>query len=259
MGTSSMRQEAVDRRHHLGALADRSADPFDRARPHVADREHAGRGRFERRRARPPLAGPTPVVTKPALSSGHADPAAIRSPDRRRRKERRCGSQRSVSRPSRWSRHRTRSRLPLAAPARATISVCVISSIFGVARDAIDQVARHAIGKARPSDHHAHLGRVAGQKHRALAGRVAAADQNDLFAGAQPRLDLRGPVPDSAALEPGYVGDRRMAIASAAGDDDRPSLNALAVRLEDEDAVRARAIERLDGTGIMTSAPNFCA
>ena len=69
----------------------------------------------------------------------------------------------------------------------------------------------------------------ADRKHRALTGRVAAADHNDLFAGAQPSLDLRRPVPDSAPLKPGYVGDRRMTIASAAGDDHGARLNALAV------------------------------
>src|SRR4029077_13489444 len=40
---------SVQRGHHLCALADRAADAFDRARAHVADREHAGHGGFQRR------------------------------------------------------------------------------------------------------------------------------------------------------------------------------------------------------------------
>ena len=42
----------------------------------------------------------------------------------------------------------------------------------------------------------------AGEVDRRLAGRVAAADQRHLGAGAEPRLHRRGPVPDAAALEP---------------------------------------------------------
>jgi hypothetical protein len=86
------------------------------------------------------------------------------------------------------------------------------------------------------------------EKHRALAGRIAAANQNDLFASAKPRLDLRRPVPDPAALEAGDVGDERMAISGAARDHDRPGLNAIAVlQFDDERPIRARAIERLHG------------
>ena len=175
----------------------------------------------------PPSLRGAPVITKPALSSATPQPCShsVAGSAPTNRKTLRIGA--SDSRPARRSRQRTFSRPPPAAPSRATISVSVISSMFEVARDAIDQVARHAFGEARSSDHHPHLRGVSGKKHRALAGRIAAADQNDLFAGAQARLDLRRPVPDPATLEAGDVGDRRMAISCAARDHDRPGPNAI--------------------------------
>ena len=91
---------------------------------------------------------------------------------------------------------------------------------------------------------------MGGKKHRALAGRIAAADQNDLFACAQARLDLRRPVPDPATLEARDVGDRRTPVSCAARDHDRPGLNAIAaVKFEDERAIFARAIQRPDPDG----------
>src|SRR4029077_13716050 len=75
-----------------------------------------------------------------------------------------------------------------------------------------------------------------------------AAYENDLFAGAESRFDRRGPVPNPAALEASDIGDNRMPVSCAAGDDNRASLNAFAaIRFEDERAVGARAAERLDG------------
>src|SRR5215467_5439222 len=41
-------EERVERRHHLGALANGSRDTLDRTRPHVADREDAVPARLER-------------------------------------------------------------------------------------------------------------------------------------------------------------------------------------------------------------------
>jgi hypothetical protein len=93
-----------------------------------------------------------------------------------------------------------------------------------------------------------HPSDVAGKKHCALTSRVAATDQNDLFAGAQARFDLRRPIPDAAPLEPRDIGNRRVAITRAAGDHNRARLNALAaLRLQRERAVDACAVERLDG------------
>ena len=64
----------MDRRDHLGALADRPADPLDRAGAHVADREHAGHGGFQRRQAGRRSRQRAPVTTKPALSTSTPQP-----------------------------------------------------------------------------------------------------------------------------------------------------------------------------------------
>ena len=76
------------------------------------------------------------------------------------------------------------------------------------------------LSQIRPADQQVHPARVAGEVDRGLAGGIAAADQRHLGAGAQPRLDRRGPVPDAAPLEALDVGDRRPAVARAAGDHD---------------------------------------
>src|SRR6185437_760166 len=41
-GLGGVAEKGMQRRHHLGALADRAADALDRTRAHVADREYAG-------------------------------------------------------------------------------------------------------------------------------------------------------------------------------------------------------------------------
>ena len=46
-------EETMQRRHHLSALADGAADPLDRTRTHVADREHAGHRGLQGRRQLP--------------------------------------------------------------------------------------------------------------------------------------------------------------------------------------------------------------
>ena len=115
-------------------------------------------------------------------------------------------------------------------------------------RDPVDQIARHALGEARAPHQHAHLRNVGGQKDGALPGGIAAADDNDLLAGAQARLDRRRPVPDAPAFEARDIGDRRAAIAGAAGHDDRSRLDAVAAfRFERQGAVGARAIEGIHG------------
>src|ERR1700691_806008 len=237
----------MDRGHYLGAFANRAADPFDRARPHVADREHARHGRFKRRRGRGPIARSNPGDHEARFIERHAawQPLSrgIGADEQKNVADRSFGlfTGATISPPH---------ALEIGAGRAAERNELSLSHELDVRGrgNAIDQVARHAFGEARPSDHHAHLGRVRGQKHRALTGRIAAANQSDLFARAQPGLDLRGPVPDSAPLKPGYVGDRRMAISSAAGDHDGPRLNALAVlRLQDEGSLVARAVEGLDG------------
>src|SRR5260370_785396 len=112
--------------------------------------------------------------------------------------------------------------------------------------DALDQVARHAGAKAAAADHHVNLAGVARQKHRGLAGGIAAAHQHDLLLRAQPRLDWRGPVPDAAALELLQVFDLGPPVTRAARDHDAARAQSVAaLERERKDAAGARAIQRL--------------
>ena len=198
------RQRGVDRRDHRRALADRAADALDRARAHVADGEDPGQARLERR-----LAGGGARHRR----AGQHEAGAVerracrgrpsRSRGRRRRRGRGCGSAVRSRLSPRRGRSRSRSRDACSgSPPSAVTSVSVSSSMFGVALDALDQVARHALAEIRPADQQVHPGGVDREVDRRLAGRVAAADQRHLGARAEPRLHRRGPVPDAAPLEP---------------------------------------------------------
>ena len=78
-----------------------------------------------------------------------------------------------------------------------------------------------------------------------LTRRIAAADQCDLFAGAQARLDRRRPVGNARALECRQIGDVGPAIPRAGRDDDRPRTQA-AIAGQFQCEPLARAIEPLD-------------
>src|SRR6185312_7973970 len=47
--------------------------------------------------------------------------------------------------------------------------------------DAVDQIARHACGESPTADEQMNLCGVIGQKYGGLAGRIATADQHDVF------------------------------------------------------------------------------
>ena len=88
---------------------------------------------------------------------------------------------------------------------------------------------------------------MAGQEHRGLSGGIAAADQNDVLIGAQPRLDRGRPIPDAAALEGIELFDLGPAVACAARHHDRLCPQRMtALGGERKGAGVARAIERFD-------------
>ena len=143
-----------------------------------------------------------PVTTKPPRSTSTPQPAsqpvAGSAPTNRNR--------------LRISTASAPRRREAAAPAHARqrgVVVAFEADHFGVEHqfdvrrrlDALDQIARHAGAEPAAAHHHVDLAGMAGQEHRGLPGGIAAADQHDLLAGAQLRLDRRGPVPDAAALE----------------------------------------------------------
>ena len=76
-----LRQEGVQRGHHLGAFADRGGDALDRARARVADREHAGQAGLQRPM---PLSGSTPVRQTRARPASRPIPPARPYSDRPR-------------------------------------------------------------------------------------------------------------------------------------------------------------------------------
>ena len=254
-------EKAVDRRHHLRALADRAADPLDRAGAHVADREHAGHGGFQR--------GDRPAAIRFALRAGQHEAAAI---------ERDAAAVEPAGRGIGADEQEQVADVEAmffgragcaSARARGGVLSAVEPDDLGLGHqldvrrrlDALDQIARHAGAEAAAADHHVHLARVAREKHRGLAGRIAAADQRDLLAGAQPRLDRRGPVPDAAAFEAVEIFDRRPAVARAAGDHDRLRAQRLAASVRRarrrRRAASSRATWHRPGSGSRrrTSAP----
>src|SRR5438105_12943874 len=114
-------------------------------------------------------------------------------------------------------------------------------------RNAIDQIARHRRRETFTAYQHVHPGRVIGEEHRGLSGRIAAADDCDFLARAQLGFQRRGPVPDTPAFEVRQAGHRRTAITRAARDHDGARPQGPAIReLQRQLALapRFRAIER---------------
>ena len=70
---------------------------------------------------------------------------------------------------------------------------------IGQAADPLDQVMRH--GRRQRLRATGHAGGMAGEKDRRLARRIAAADQGDLLARAELRLERRCPIMDGRAFE----------------------------------------------------------
>ena len=95
--------------------------------------------------------------------------------------------------------------------------------------DPLHEVVRHRRRQALAAHQHVDVLHAAGEKHGGLAGRVAAADDHHLLAGAQARLHGGGGVVDAAALEALVAGHRELAVARPGGDDDGAAADLLAV------------------------------
>ena len=135
---AGFREERVKRRHHLRAFANGSGNSLDRSRAHVADREYSGQGGFERPlnvRARADKAAVIECHTRPRQPSG----MRLGADEQKQMSDRAlyffAGSRASDS------------VLPLecrpALRERSTV-VWARTSMFGIERNARDQVARHA-------------------------------------------------------------------------------------------------------------------
>jgi hypothetical protein len=97
------------------------------------------------------------------------------------------------------------------------------------------------------------------QEHGRLTGRIAAADQDDLFVLAQLALDRRSPVVHAFAFELAQIGQRRTAVARAAGQHHGACLQALQAAAHFH-LQRVGVAQQPSGRrGMATSTPNFCA
>ena len=88
-----------------------------------------------------------------------------------------------------------------------------------VGLDALDQVARHARGEVVAPDRDRDLAALLREVDRGLAGGVPAADDDDVGAGADARLEVGRGVVHARALEPLEVVDRETLVARARRDD----------------------------------------
>ena len=128
-----------------------------------------------------------------------------------------------------------------------------------VALDLIDQVARHRLPEIVAADQQPAARGCAGEEHRRLPGRVAAADDHDRIAGAQLRLGLGGGVVDAARLEllePRHV---EAPVLSAGRDDDGPTGRDLAVGERDLVPAAARSSAARPRPATARRAPNLTA
>ena len=96
---------------------------------------------------------------------------------------------------------------------------------IGERRNPVDQIARHRRLEVAANDQMQALD-LRRKEHDRLTRRIAAADQRNLFAGAQARLDRRRPIGDARALEYREIGDVGAAIARAGSNDDCPCAQA---------------------------------
>ncbi len=77
--------------------------------------------------------------------------------------------------------------------------------------DAADEVARHRVGEVLAAHQQVHASGRLGEEHGRLAGRVAAADDDDRLAARELRFHEGRRVVDARAFESLQVGDRRAA------------------------------------------------
>src|SRR5579862_6981709 len=103
--------------------------------------------------------------------------------------------------------------------------------------DAAAQIARHALGEAARANQNVDVSSAARKVDCSLAGRVAAAHDDDFFALAKLGLDRSGAIVNAVALEAWKVLQRRLPVARAACNDDGARLDGATV--VQVDAVRA--------------------
>src|SRR5262245_14839711 len=236
-GFAVPRQERVQRRHHLGALADRGGDTLHRAAADVADREDARPARLEGM----PIAGAglgagayEPIAVERDAALGEPRGVRIGADEEEELRGAAAGLLTAVARAP-------ADRLqPSAGALDAAHLAAQVHHDVRERRDAVDQVARHARLEARAAHEHADLRGLAGEVDHRLAGRVPGAYQRHLGFRAQTRLERRRPVVHAAALELGEVRTPEAAVLGAAGDQHCARAHALLVRQPELEARQRR-------------------
>src|SRR5215471_5786639 len=172
-GLGDIAEKAVQRRHHLGALADRTADSLDRAGTDIADGKHAGHGGFELR------ARTTQVEVRLGAGDDEARPierdattiepagGGIGADEQEEISD--IGGAFLAGQPAAPADALERGIMP--ALQRRDFAV---EQEIDVRRglDAFDQIARHAGTQTAAANDHGDLARVTRQEHRGLSGRV---------------------------------------------------------------------------------------
>ena len=113
----------------------------------------------------------------------------------------------------------TRTELSVSSPSRPVILVLARTLDAFVPFDAVDEVAGHARVQVGSADDDGDRAARLGEEHRGLAGRVAAADDDDGGLGALAGFHRGGRVVHALALELGEPVDVESAVAGAGGDD----------------------------------------
>ena len=95
--------------------------------------------------------------------------------------------------------------------------------------DALHEIVGHGGGEAACAHQHVDVSGRSRQEHRRLAGRVAAANNNHLFAAAELRLHSGCGVVDALTFELDVVRHIQLSVAGAGGDDDHTGRDRLIV------------------------------
>ena len=115
-----------------------------------------------------------------------------------------------------------------------------------VERDLLDQIARHGCAQVGAAHEDGHLPCEAGEVHRGLPGRVAAADDDDLSVVHLPGRRHRGAVVDASPDERLDLGNADPAVVDARGDDDGPGADVAALGRHDVRLVALADLQRGD-------------
>jgi hypothetical protein len=98
--------------------------------------------------------------------------------------------------------------------------VCQYGDVRGFF-NATNEVFRHCVNEARPSDDYVHVLCTLGQENSSLPRGISTADHNDVFTVTYLRLNKSCTVINADAFKAGQILNRQLPIFGPGGDDDR--------------------------------------